>query len=116
MIRQVAAILLCLGQLYIAGLWVYAAARTGFAFAWLFVLSAMLYLFLSAVNLAFAFAWSQLQQLLGAQFTPVFNLLLVAQPFALLVGALAHTFIVTWLLRGVRGPNQALQPTADRRV
>ena len=99
MIRQAGAILLCLGQLYIAGLWVYAAARIRFSFAWLFALSALLYLLLSAVNLAFAFGWSQLQQVLGAQFMPVFNALLVAQPIALFIGAVAHTVLVTWLLR-----------------
>jgi hypothetical protein len=99
MIRQFAAIFLCLGQLYISVLWVYTAIRTSFLLSWLFALVSVLYLLLGFANLAFTFAWSQLHQMLGSQFSSVFDALLLAQPVALLLGAVAHTLVVTWLLR-----------------
>lgn len=99
MARQLVAILLCLGQLYIALLWVYAASRTNFFFSWLFAFVSALYLLLSIVNLALAFYLSQLQALLGSQLHSLFDGLLLTQPVALLLGAVAHTLVVRWLLR-----------------
>src|SRR5437660_1415407 len=65
LVRQIATIGVCFVDVYLLCLWAYASIRTGLWFFWLFVFVGVCYVALAVINVAFLFAWPQIQGALG---------------------------------------------------
>ncbi|HLW34940.1 MAG TPA: hypothetical protein VKS98_04705 [Chthoniobacterales bacterium] len=85
--------------MYLLGLWIYAAVRTRLIFFWILALAGLCYLLLAIVNAALVFGPEQVRNAFGSQFTTVYAVFVLCQPFNLVLAAIGHTVLVNWVVR-----------------
>ncbi len=99
LIQLVASCAFLVGDLYLLGLWIYAATRTRLIFFWILALAGLCYSVLAIVNAALVFAPEQIRNAFGSQFTTVYGVFVLCQPFNLILAAIGHTVLVRWIVR-----------------
>jgi heme A synthase len=99
LIHRIATICFVIGDLYILGLWFYAAARTGLWFFWILVAAGLVFLLVAIANVALVYDTPHIRELLGQQFVLCYEIFLGIQPLNLLLGAVGYTMFVRWAVR-----------------
>jgi hypothetical protein len=99
---------------YAAGVWVFALLRTGMAFCYFFIASAVVGAILSVFAVAMyldPYLWARIFG--SAGYLVYYYFVIVSQPVAYLINIIGATILVRWL---TKRPNQGMQPTADPRT
>jgi len=99
LVQLIASCAFLVGDLYLLGLWIYAVVRTRLIFFWILALAGLCYLLLAIVNAVLVFGPEQVRNSLGSQFTTVYAVFLLCQPFNLVLAAIGHTVLVNWVIR-----------------
>jgi hypothetical protein len=98
LVHRIATSAFVFGDLYLLCLWFYAIVRTGLPFFWVLACAGIGFLLLAVINAAFAYDLQGLQELLGSQYIPFYEVFLAVQPLNLLLGAIGHTMLVRWIV------------------